>query len=188
MRKAGRQETTSERVENGVAAEPRYGAVAGMRIDALDRQLIETLQENGRESFRQVAERLHVAEGTVRARYRRLASANVVQVTAITNPLKLGFDAMAMIGVRTAGPAKQVAEVLGEWPEASYVVVTFGHFDLLVELVCVDNAHLHDVIDRIRRVEAVTSAEAFIYYELTKQMYNWGARPAQDGGTGRATK
>jgi Lrp/AsnC family transcriptional regulator for asnA, asnC and gidA len=186
MRKT--DETPPQPAENGPAAPLRYGAIAGTRIDALDRQLIETLQENGRESFRQVAERLHVAEGTIRSRYRRLAAANVVQVTAITNPLKLGFEAMAMVGVRTAGPARQVAEVIGEWPEASYVVVTFGHFDLLVELVCLDNAHLHDVIDRIRRIEAVTTAEAFIYHELTKQMYNWGARPSEGGDTRHATQ
>ncbi len=160
--------------------QPAFGAVGGIRIDALDRQLIETLQENGRGSFRQIAERLRVAEGTIRARYRRLANANVLQVTAITNPLTLGFGAMAMVGVRTSGSPKDVADLFGEWQEASYVVVTFGHYELLVEVVCVNNAHLYAVIDRMRRTEGVLSVEPFIYHELTKQLYNWGAR-SEDG-------
>src|SRR5713226_4187808 len=78
--------------------QPRRGAVDVVAIDDLDRQLIEALQQNGRESFRQIAENIGVAEGTIRARYRKLIAANALQVTAITNPLVLGFEAMSMVG------------------------------------------------------------------------------------------
>lgn len=154
----------------------RRGAPDPLRIDALDRRLIETLQEDGRESFRRIAERLDVSEGTIRARYRRLVSASVVQVTAITNPLALGFDAMAMVGVKTAHAPQRVAALLSDWREVSYVVVTSGRFDLLVELVCVDRNHLLELIGRLRDLESVTSTETFVYLELSKQLYDWGAR------------
>lgn len=150
------------------------------RLDGIDTALIEALQQNGRDSFRRIAGELGVSEATVRSRYQRLCDEGVMQVTAVTNPLGLGFDAMAMVGVRTAGPPEDVAERIAQLEEADYVVVAAGQFDLLVELVCVDRRHLLDVTNSIRALEGVVSTETFVYLELRKQLYDWGtrARPA----------
>lgn len=143
-------------------------------IDVLDRELIAALQENGREAFRRIAARLGVSEGTIRHRYARLVSANVLQVTAITNPLGLGFEAMAIIAINTDASTSAIADELATWKEASYVVVTAGQFDLIVELVCVNRAHLLERINAIRELEGVVSTETFVYLQLCKQLYNWG--------------
>ena len=63
------------------------------RLDAVDARIIEALQENGRDSFRRIAADLGVSEATVRTRYARLCEDDIIQVTAVTNPLGLGFDA-----------------------------------------------------------------------------------------------
>ena len=112
----------------------------------------------------------------MRARYSRLCDENILQVTAVTNPLGLGFDAQAMVGIRTAGPPEPVADEIAKWDEAGYVVVTAGQFDLLVELVCTDRRHLLDLTNRIRSLDGVASTESFLYLELWKQLYDWGAR------------
>lgn len=145
-------------------------------LDAIDRAIIESLQENGRESFRAIAAKVGVAEATVRARYARLVRDEIIQVTGITNPLGLGFDAQAMVGVNTAGAPDPVADEISAWPEASYVVVTAGRFDVLVELVCVDRRHLLELTNRIRALDGVVTTEAFPYLQLCKQVYAWGAR------------
>jgi Lrp/AsnC family transcriptional regulator for asnA, asnC and gidA len=146
-------------------------------IDRLDRQIIEALQENGREPFRQIAAQLGVSEATIRNRYARLCRENVLQVTGVTNPLGLGFDAQAMIGVKTNGPVEAVADEISTWREASYVVVCAGQFDLLVELVCADRRHLLEIINRMRAIDTVVSTESFMYLELWKQLYDWGTGP-----------
>jgi Lrp/AsnC family transcriptional regulator for asnA, asnC and gidA len=145
-------------------------------IDRLDREIIEALQANGREPFRRIAAQLGVSEATVRNRYARLCRANVLQVTGVTNPLGLGFDAQAMIGVKTNGPVEEVADQVARWREASYVVVIAGQFDVLVEVVCEDRRALLDVTNRIRALAGVVSTETFLYLELWKQLYDWGAR------------
>jgi Lrp/AsnC family transcriptional regulator, regulator for asnA, asnC and gidA len=163
----------------------RRGAVSRPpRLDELDRAIIEALQRNGREPFRRIAAELGVAEATVRARYSRLVDENVLQVTGVTNPLGLGFDAMAMVGIRTSGPPEQVADEVARWDEAGYVVVTAGQFDLLVELVCPDRHALLDLTNRIRSLEAVVSTETFLYLDLWKQLYDWGARVRDDEAAG----
>jgi Lrp/AsnC family transcriptional regulator for asnA, asnC and gidA len=153
------------------------GAVSRQRsLDRVDRAIIEALQANGRESFRAIATRIGVAEATVRARYARLVEEDILQVTGITNPLELGFDAIALVGVNTAGAPEPVAEAIGGWEEASYVVVSAGRYDVLVELVCADRRHLLEVTNRIRAVDGVETTESFLYLELVKQVYAWGTR------------
>lgn len=155
----------------------RRGAVSKARsIDAVDAGIIEALQQNGRESFRRIAAETGVSEATVRARYARLCADNILQVTGVTNPLGLGFDAMAMVGVRTGGSPEPVADEIAQWDEAGYVVITTGQYDVLVELVCTDRRHLLDVTNRMRAVDGVVSTETFLYLEMCKQLYDWGAR------------
>jgi Lrp/AsnC family transcriptional regulator for asnA, asnC and gidA len=158
-------------------AVPDRGPVSRPRsLDTVDKAIIEALQENGRESFRRIAEKVGVAEATVRARYARLVEDEILQVTGVTNPLGLGFDAQALVGVKTAGPPDPIADTIAAWPEASYVVIAAGRFDLLVELVCEDRRHLLELTNRIRAVDGVISTETFPYLQLVKQVYAWGAR------------
>jgi Lrp/AsnC family transcriptional regulator, regulator for asnA, asnC and gidA len=154
---------------------PRGPVVRARRIDAVDKGIIEALQRNGREPFRRIADALGVSEATVRARYGRLCDDNILKVTGVTNPLGLGFEAQAMVGVRTAGPPEKVADEIAHWPEAEYVVVTAGQFDILVELVCADRRALLDATNRIRSLDDVVSTESFLYLELWKQLFEWGA-------------
>ena len=167
-------------MERGPVSRPRS-------IDELDRRLIEALQENGRESFRRIAARLGVSEATIRNRYARLRDDRVLQVTGVTNPLGLGFEAQAMLGVKTNGPPEVVADEIAGWREADYVVIVAGQFDLLIEIVCVDRRHLLDVINRVRSLDGVVSTESFVYLDLWKQLYNWGTRrDGADRGEARA--
>jgi Lrp/AsnC family transcriptional regulator for asnA, asnC and gidA len=153
------------------------GAVGGRRgLDRIDQSIIEALQKNGRASFRRIAAGIGVSEATVRARYGRLCDDDILQVTGVTNPLGLGFEAMAMVGVRTSGAPEPVADEIAKWDEAGYVVVTAGQYDILVELVCADRRELLDLTSRIRALEGVVSTESFLYLAMWKQLYDWGAR------------
>ena len=157
---------------------PRGAVSATPSLDRIDQRLIEALQKNGREPFRRIAAEVGVSEATIRARYQRLCEDNILQVTGVTNPLGLGFDAIAMVGIRTSGAPEPVADAISQWDEADYVVITAGQFDVLVELVCADRRQLLDVTNRIRALETVVSTESFLYLELWKQLYDWGARVA----------
>ena len=111
----------------------------------------------------------------MRARYTRLTSEGVVQVVAVTNPLGLGFD-QALVGVKTVGAPSDVADEISRWPEADYVVVTAGRFDLVVEVVVSHRHELLELTNRIRALEGVASTETFFYLEMWKQLYDWGTK------------
>ncbi|HET7449214.1 MAG TPA: Lrp/AsnC family transcriptional regulator [Gaiellaceae bacterium] len=149
-------------------------------LDAIDRGIIEALQENGRAPFRAIAAHVGVSEATVRSRYSRLVDDGILLVTGVTNPLGLGFEAQAMIGIKTSGDPEPVADEIAGWDEASYVVVAAGRFDLLVEVVCDDRRRLLELTTRLRGVEGVVSTETFPYLSLAKQVYAWGTHLAEE--------
>ena len=149
---------------------------AGDEVSPLDKRIIEHLQEDGRRPFTQIAADLGVSEAAVRARTNRLIERGILQVVGVTDPLKLGYDQMALIGVRCRSELLlEAAEAIGKLPEVIYVVVTAGTFDLLVEAVCEDNAHLLDFLaERLRKVPGVEATETFVYLRIVKQTYHWG--------------
>ena len=147
-----------------------------VKLDPVNRRIIEILQREGRSPYTAIARELGISEAAVRARVQRLTDAGVLDVVAVTNPLKLGFDVMALVGVQANSDLGRVADVVSEWPETSYVGITSGSYDVLVEVVCEHNRHLLDVVQRLREIDGVKSTETFMYLDMVKMTYAWGTR------------
>src|SRR6187397_2408072 len=147
-------------------------------VSDLDKRIIEHLQQDGRRAFTQIAADLGVSEAAVRARTNRLIERGILQVVGVTDPLKLGFQQMAMIGIRCESDMLiEVSESLAEMPEVDYVVITAGTYDLLIETVCEDNeALLVFLAERLRAIDGVRDTETFVYLRLVKQTYQYGTR------------
>ncbi|PPA60619.1 Lrp/AsnC family transcriptional regulator [Micromonospora chalcea] len=143
-------------------------------LDDVAKQIIEQLQEDGRRPYASIGKAVGLSEAAVRQRVQRLLDAGVMQIVAVTDPLQLGFPRQAMIGLRTDGDLESVADRLAEFEEIDYVVITAGSFDLLAEVVCRNDAHLLEILQKLRGVPGVLSTEAFVYLKLRKQTYSWG--------------
>lgn len=145
-------------------------------LDGINRRIVEILQNEGRCPFTTIAGEVGISETAVRARVRRLTDAGVLDVVAVTNPLKLGFDVMAIVAVQANSHLDDVAREVSSWRETSYVVITSGSYDLLVEVVCEHNRHLLELVQRMRDIDGVKSTETFMYLEMVKMTYAWGTR------------
>jgi Lrp/AsnC family transcriptional regulator, regulator for asnA, asnC and gidA len=152
------------------------GIVATPELDEISKQIIEELQADGRQSYAAIGKAVGLSEAAVRQRVQRLHEAGIMQIVAVTDPLKLGFRRQAMIGLRCDGDPQSIADQLAGMAEIDYVVLTAGSFDLLVEVVCADDDHLLEILGRVRRIPSVTSTETFVYLKLRKQTYTWGTR------------
>ena len=111
-------------------------------LDEMSKQIIEHLQEDGRQSYATIGRAVGLSEAAVRQRVGRLIDGGLMQIVAVTDPLQVGFRRQAMIGLTVDGDMGPVGDALAEIPEVDYVVTTAGSFDLLVEVVCEDDAHL----------------------------------------------
>jgi len=147
----------------------------GAHIDDIDRAIIEALQNDGRLPYTKLGHTVGLSEAAVRQRVQRLIETGVMQIVAVTNPLSLGYRRMALIGVRAEGDTSIIAKQLEEFEEIEYIVITAGSFDLMCEVVSADDRALLALTNRIRGVHGVKSTESFIYLDLVKQTYTWGA-------------
>nr|WP_205677973.1 Lrp/AsnC family transcriptional regulator [Arthrobacter silviterrae] len=145
-------------------------------LDEISKRIIEQLQEDGRRSYAAIAESVGLSDAAVRQRIKRLIDSKLLEIVAVTDPLRVGFTRQAMIGVRINGQLGDVAKALESFSEVSYIVLTAGQYDLLVEVVCEDDDHLLRLLGRMRELPAVTSTETFMYLKLHKQRYDWGTR------------
>ena len=146
-------------------------------LDATSKAIIEQLQRDGRRSYAEIGKVVGLSEAAVRQRVQKLTEAGVMQIVAVTDPMSLGFNRQAMIGVRVSGDTRVVADHLSDMPEVSYVVLSAGTFDILAEIVCEDDDALIELLNhKIRAVDGVANTETFVYLQLKKQKYDWGTR------------
>ena len=111
----------------------------------------------------------------IRQRYQRLVKDGVLQVVAVTNPLLMGFTTMAHIGVKVdVGRVQEIAEQIASFDEVIYLVFLTGSYDLHVEVICRDQAHLMDFLtSKLYSVEGVKDTETFICMRIAKEVYTW---------------
>ncbi|MEV5827011.1 Lrp/AsnC family transcriptional regulator [Spirillospora sp. NPDC052242] len=145
-------------------------------LDDISWQIIEQLQQDGRRSYGAIAKAVGLSEAAVRQRVQRMIEAGVMQIVAVTDPMRVGGRRQAMVGVKVDGPLEPVASALSELRETIYVVLCAGSYDILCEIVCDDDEHLAEMLSTtIRSIPGVAGTETFVYLQLRKESYQWRA-------------
>ena len=127
-------------------------------------------------SYAELGPLVGLSPAATRQRVLHLIDSGVMQIVAVTDPTRLGFDVQAMVGFRVTGGLDGIARRLAEMAEVDYLVITTGRFDLLAEIVANSTDHFLETLDTIRSMEGVVTSEVFTYLRLEKQSYDWGAR------------
>ena len=160
-------ELSSDEIRNNRSAEAL--------LDDASMHIIRELQRDGRRPYTAIAKTVGLSEAAVRQRVQRLLDAGVMQIVAVTDPLRVGLHRQAMVGIRVDGDVRELAAKLAANDEIDYVVICSGAYDVLVEHTVRDDEHLLDVINtQIRSIPGVRSTEMFVYLRLEKQTYSWG--------------
>ena len=142
-------------------------------LDDTDLNIIEALRRDGRVAFAQIAEQLGVSPGMIRQRYNRLVEQRFLKVVAITNPLRMGYKTMAMIGIRADGrKLLEVAEKISKLDEVIYMVISSGRFDIFAEVVCRDHEDLlRFITEKLSTIDGVRESESFLHLKIVKEVY-----------------
>ncbi len=143
-------------------------------IDEIDRSLIKHLQADGRTSFSQLGRLVGLSDASTRQRVNRLIADGVIDVVAVTDPVKLGLGYQALLGITVSTDVRKIANDVGAFHDAVYVVMTAGRYDLIVEVVCRDGDAFVDLSNEFRSMPGIEAVELLPYLEITKQTYDWG--------------
>lgn len=159
---------------------PGSAATAQIRppaLDAIDLTIIKILQNDGRAAFTAIAKQLGISEGAVRNRVGQLIDSKVLRIIGIADPMALGYDAYAMIGVKVASghDPQKAAHYFRDRDEVTYVLFAAGRYDLLVEVIC----KTHDELALFLREhcysrEDLASVEPMVGLAMYKNLLKWG--------------
>jgi Lrp/AsnC family transcriptional regulator for asnA, asnC and gidA len=146
------------------------------KIDLTDRCLIALLQADGRLQHTDLARRLGIPEATVRRRMKRLMDERVMQIVAVPDPYKIGYDTHAIVGLRVQpGKIPDVIAVLDPMPEIRYIGVTAGTYDIVVEALFESNEELRRFLtDTLGGIEGLQGTETSYVLEVEKRAYSVG--------------
>ena len=140
-------------------------------MDELDREIIAILQSNGRASNARIARRIGVSEGTVRRRLKKLIADGVIDIVAVVDAARLGYDTEALVGVQV-DPDKvmEVAANLGELPESNWVAITTGTYDVFMWVTLQSADQLGAFLrEKLGIVSGVRRTETFVRLSLPKK-------------------
>lgn len=151
------------------------------RFDAIDRQIIAILQQDGRTPNVEVARQLGVSEATVRKRLDRMVSEDVVRITAIPNPSKVGLPTITFLtlGVELA-QLDQVSDQLARLPEVRAIYYTSGESDLIAEVwLASADALLHFLTRSIASIPGIRKTATSHVLRTIKDSSRWQLPPVQ---------
>jgi len=101
-------------------------------LDELGQKIVQELQEDARQSFREIGRKLKVSEGTVRNRVRGLLKGNIMKISAIPNPQQLGLNFICIMSIEVkVGAAERVEQLLIQSPNVYYLCGCTGAIDII---------------------------------------------------------
>lgn len=138
-----------------------------LTLDQMDRQIIACLQDNGRESYKSIATKLGVSDGTVRLRTERLIKSGYLRISAAVNPMFFEDGLTATVGVSLEGRANaDIMNAIAGLEGVQSVANVSGRFDLLVEIHVASRSDLRRfLVDDLSAVGGIQNTETFLYLE-----------------------
>jgi len=143
-------------------------------IDEIDAKIITLLKKNGRMPNTEIANRLNLSETAIRKRVKRLLDDEIIQIVAIVNQLKMGYDIEGNIKIRTdIKKTGHVKSQLKRMERIWYVAYLSGSADFDVEFNARSQEELRKLIEAINRIDGVIDSQVSIRLELVKNPYDW---------------
>lgn len=137
-------------------------------LDSVDKEIIYMLMDNAKTSLAQISKNIGISTTAVHQRIKKLEQAGVIENSiSFLNPRKVGFKVVSYIGVFLEKPshyndAVKALKEINEVVEAHY---TTGNYTIFLKVLCKDNDHLMQILNKIQKLTGVTRTETFISLE-----------------------
>lgn len=143
------------------------------QIDNVDLAIIKELGENGRMSYSELANRLNISLTTVSRRVAHLQKEEIIKITAMRNPSKLGYLANAY-GVLHADLNKvnTICANLSVYPEVHLIMTLMSGFEILFGMHFPNPEIMYKfIVDKVAQIDGVLNIETFVCAETRKRSY-----------------
>lgn len=146
-----------------------------LRMDAVDRKILECLREDGRMNVATMARRMEVGQNTITRRIKRMEEQGGLRVVPVIEPDSVGLDDCIYVGIKVSpNRLDEIAEKVRAMPEVRYLALTTGPWDLLAEAFVGSRRHMADFLLRsVGELPGITATETFSVLKIAKFGYEW---------------
>ncbi|MFT5215364.1 MAG: Lrp/AsnC family transcriptional regulator for asnA, asnC and gidA [Glaciecola sp.] len=135
-------------------------------IDGIDKQILRALMNDARTPVLEIARQVGISGAAIHQRLRKLEKSGLISGSKfIINPKVLGYTTMAFVGIflDKAMSNPDAVRQLKKIPEVLECHYTTGNWSILVKILCKDNEHLMEVLNKdIQTISGVSRTETFI--------------------------
>jgi DNA-binding Lrp family transcriptional regulator len=149
---------------------PRNTDAGTPNIDDLDIDILRSLNENARKSFRDIAKELHISLTTVSNRVKNMEREGVIQgYMPIVDPAKLGYDIMVVIGVEVIhGRIVETERDLAKDPAVFAIFDSTGEWDAIIMARFKNRVELNTFVKKVLDHENVERTYTQVVLNVTK--------------------
>jgi Lrp/AsnC family transcriptional regulator, regulator for asnA, asnC and gidA len=146
-----------------------------LKLDKLDIAIINSLMQDGRKSFRQIAKEIKVSTPTVEAHFSRMKGIGVIKnIEPIINIHKVDNQISALVYLKT-DPSESIviANKLSLMSDVKSIYMTSGQYNLILKLVVKRPEYLEEFIrKKIAVLKGITSASYQLITRTIKDSQN----------------
>ncbi len=141
-----------------------------LELDDLDIDILRSLNDNARKSFRDIAKELHVSLTTVSNRVRSMEREGVIQgYMPVVDPAKLGYDIMVVIGIKVIhGKIVETEKDLAKEAGVFAVFDSTGEWDAIVMARFHNRGELNSFVKKVLDHENVDRTYTQVVLNVTK--------------------
>ena len=136
-------------------------------LDNIDKKIVAELQKNGRTSYKVIAKKLNLSDGTIRLRTAKMIENNFLKISAIVNPFFFENSITAMIGMKLERRNHtKIMQKISQLSGVKSVVNLTGRYDILVEVFFNSREELRSfLVEDINKVGGILSSESYIFLD-----------------------
>tara|TARA_B100000700_G_scaffold277660_1_gene325163 strand:- start:640 stop:1095 length:456 start_codon:yes stop_codon:yes gene_type:complete len=146
-----------------------------MKIDNIDRKILELLQEDGRIAASHIADKLNISIPTVTERIKKLQDSGIIQgIHAVLDPKKLNLDVSALITVISESSIhyKKFIQSVEKTPEVIQCFSTTGNGSHSLLVVTRNSHSLEELLRNIQSWPGVIRTETQLILSSYKLIQN----------------
>jgi len=145
----------------------------GSKIDDLDRKIIAELQKDARKSYKDIAEKLKVAEGTVYNRVHKLLEQGVIKkFIPDIDFSKLGYELTVLIGIIVeGGHLPEIEKKISKNNNVSAVYDVTGDYDAVIVAKFKTRDDLNKFVKNLLAMPHVKRTYTMVVLNILKEVH-----------------
>ncbi len=142
-----------------------------LKIDEIDLKILKILEEDSKTNYREIAEKVDIAIGTVSNRIKKLQDLAVIKKFTIDiDTLKIGYEISAIILLQIVGEAiREVEDKLSANPNVYAIYDTTGDWDSIIAVKFKRMHELNQFLKELNKIEQIERTSTSVCLNVVKE-------------------